>query len=86
MHAFEVPDMTCGRCANHITAAVRALDPQAQVEVDVASHRVEVRSSSPTHVVAATIEQAGYAPRAVAPERAPRTGAPRRGCCCAARG
>ena len=86
MNAFEIKDMTCGHCVGTITKAVVALDPGAQVQIDLATHRVEIDASD-IHAAqwADVISQAGYTPVAV--QRAARATAPgaapvRSGCCC----
>lgn len=62
MYHFNVPDMTCGHCAGTITKAVRAHDPDAKVEIDLASHLVEVESALPRDKIARQIAEAGYTP------------------------
>ncbi len=86
MNAFEVKDMTCGHCISTITKAVKALDPAAEVQIDLAAHRVEIESSG---VLAAqwidVIRKAGYTPVAIQAGAQPATtGAEpaRSGCCC----
>lgn len=44
MRVFEVQGISCGHCVRSITQAVQALDPAAQVRVDIPSGRVEVDS------------------------------------------
>jgi copper chaperone CopZ len=61
---FIVKDMTCGHCASTITKAVQALDPQAKVTIDLASHRVQVDSRLDAATVSAAVRQAGYTPEA----------------------
>ncbi len=86
MNAFEVQDMTCGHCVNTITKAVKATDPGAKVQIDLANHRVEIDSSS----IGAgqwgdVIKAAGYTPVAIeVGAEATATAAPpaRGGCCC----
>ena len=41
---FQVQGMTCGHCAGAVTEAVKSVDPQAEVKVDLASGKVEVQS------------------------------------------
>ena len=66
MLAFEVNDMTCGHCASTITKAVKAQDPGAQVQFDLATHRVEIESSdSDATKWSDVIKEAGYTPVAV---------------------
>ena len=63
MIAFEVNDMTCGHCVSSITKAVKALDQDAEVRVDLATHRVEVEpAKADARQLAAAIEEAGYTP------------------------
>ena len=61
MLAFEVKDMTCGHCVDAITKAVEAADPGAQVQVDLAAHRVEIHPvSSDRTRLAEAISADGY--------------------------
>lgn len=57
---FIVDGMTCGHCVRAITRAMQALDPAAQVAVDLAARSVEVQTDLPVEQVAATIVAAGY--------------------------
>ena len=60
MLELQVGNMSCGHCVKAVTAAVRALDPQAVVEVDLAGKTVKVESSLAPAVVSAAIVEAGY--------------------------
>jgi len=85
MLTFEVEDMTCGHCVNAITKAVNSLDPQAQVQVDLTTHRVEVRpATADTASLIHAIQVAGYAAEAVEGAAKHAASAPpaRAGCCC----
>ncbi len=84
MVTFEVQDMSCGHCVSSITQAVRAVDPAAQVTVDLATHRVQIEpAGSDTTRLGHAIREAGYTPVPVADaERAVAQPAPRSGCCC----
>ena len=57
---FTVDGVTCGHCVRAITRAVQALDPAAQVAVDLAARSVEVQTGLPAEQVAAAIVAAGY--------------------------
>ena len=57
---FTIPAMSCGHCANAITNTVKALDPAAQVNVDLASKKVVVQTAQDQRAVAAALAQAGY--------------------------
>lgn len=85
MIAFEVKDMTCGHCVNAITRAVQATDRGAQVQIDLATHRVNIASDrADPAALAAAISEAGYTPSAlpVVPAPAAMEPRPRGGCCC----
>jgi len=86
MITFEVNDMTCGHCVSSITRAVKALDPAAKVQIDLAAHRVEIESSGiPAAQWNDVIKGAGYTPVTIqAGTRPAMTGAApvRSGCCC----
>jgi copper chaperone len=62
MIELTVQDMTCGHCAATITGAVKALDPQATCDVDLAAKRVRVASAFSAERVRAAIERAGFKP------------------------
>jgi copper chaperone len=62
MITLEVQDMTCGHCASTITKALKQLDPQARVEIDLGAHRVRVTSAESAEDVAAAIREEGYTP------------------------
>ena len=57
---FNVQGMSCSHCERAVTQAVQALDPQAQVKIDLASGRVEVSSNQAASAIAKAIEQEGY--------------------------
>ena len=46
MLRYSVPDMTCGHCAQAIEKAVKSVDPQAEVAVDLTSKEVTVGGRS----------------------------------------
>ncbi len=57
---FDVDGMSCGHCVKAVTAAVRQLDPQAQVQVDLAGKKVEVESTQSREALAKAIADEGY--------------------------
>lgn len=63
MIAFEVKDMTCGHCASTITKALKSLDQNARVTVDLPRHLVTIEptDANPTELQQA-IADAGYTP------------------------
>lgn len=80
MLTFRVDDMTCGHCVRAIKEAMRGLDADAVVDVDLARHLVRVHASHLDALrVRQALEQAGYTPvDAAAPQAAPAAVA---GCC-----
>lgn len=62
MIEFQVDGMSCGHCVKAVTEAVQSVDPAARVDVDLASHRVEVDSSADRERLASALREAGYAP------------------------
>ena len=67
MISFQVNDMSCGHCVSTITKAIRAVDQGAKVEVDLASHRVQIElGEADADELAEAIRDAGYTPVAVA--------------------
>ena len=64
MIVFEVNDMTCGHCASTITQAVQAADRGAQVQIDLAAHRVAIEpAAADAKVLEEAIREAGYTPQ-----------------------
>lgn len=67
MIAFEVNDMTCGHCASTITKALKAVDADARVEIDLAAHRVQIEpAAADADELREAIQDAGYTPVAAA--------------------
>jgi copper chaperone len=57
---FTVTGMTCGHCEKAVTRAIRQLDPQAEVNIDLASGKVQVQSQQPREVLSRAIAEEGY--------------------------
>ena len=60
MLELRVPDMTCGHCAQTIEKAVKSIDPEAQVEVDLARKSVSVATTAPEQTISEVLRLAGY--------------------------
>ena len=58
--SFQVQGMSCGHCVGAVTQAVKSLDPQAEVKVDLASGKVDVQSQQDHAAIARAIEEEGY--------------------------
>lgn len=59
---LTIPDMTCGGCARGVTAAIKSVDPGAELVIDVESHKVQVKTSASTEAVKAAVIEAGFTP------------------------
>jgi copper chaperone len=80
MIAFEVNDMTCGHCVSTITKALKATDKDAKIQVDLATHRVQVEPvSADPDELAEAIRDAGYTPVSI---ESTAGDAATRGACC----
>ena len=63
MITFQVDDMSCGHCVAAITRAVKDADREAQVQVDLGSHRVRIEPvAADAQALADAIRDAGYTP------------------------
>ena len=69
---LNVQGMTCGHCERAVTNAVKSVDPQATVKVDLATGKVEIDSAQSGEAFAKAITEEGYSVEAAA--------APSRGC------
>jgi copper chaperone len=58
---LKVEGMSCGHCAQAVTAAIEAKDPAAKVAVDLAAGTVKAETVLPRHVVSMAVEEEGYA-------------------------
>lgn len=62
MYIFQVPKMSCGGCAGTISNAIRQVDEQAVIEIDLAAKTVKVGSEKAQADIAAAMTNAGYPP------------------------
>ncbi|KQO80506.1 heavy metal transporter [Methylobacterium sp. Leaf90] len=61
MHRFKVEKMGCGGCVKSVTHAVRSIEPNARVEVDLRAKLVTVSGAGgPAGRIAQAIVLAGY--------------------------
>ena len=66
MQIIHVAGMSCGHCVKSVTQAVQALEPAAQVQVDLKLGEVRVSGESSRAQLIEAIRQAGYGVEAVA--------------------
>ena len=80
MISFQVNDMTCGHCVSTIAKALKAVDPNAKVEIDLRKQLVQVQPLEATaEELSDAIKEVGYTP--VQAQSAP-SGGPSPGTCC----
>ena len=60
MLSLKVSGMTCGGCINAVTRAIQAQDPQAKIQVDLASQIVNLETSLSEEKAAELIPDAGF--------------------------
>lgn len=60
MYEFLVSGMTCGSCVKSISNAVKSLDAEAEVNVDLKTQKVKVSSGKKQSEIQSLIEEAGY--------------------------
>ena len=84
MTSFRVDDMTCGRCSAAIIQALRAVAPDASIQVDLASHKVDIDApSADVSGLRNAIEGAGYTAVLLEEAAAKAAGpAPKKSACC----
>jgi copper chaperone len=62
MIEFQVPAISCGHCVRAVNEALKEVDPQAVVEVNVETKKVNVESRAERQKLAAALTEAGYPP------------------------
>lgn len=59
---FQVNDMVCNHCVEHITKAIIDKDPTAKVQCNISTKMVMVDSSLDESIVMQAIKESGYVP------------------------
>ncbi|WP_337842666.1 heavy-metal-associated domain-containing protein [Rheinheimera sp.] len=60
MIELTVENMTCNHCVSMVTKAIRQLQSDAQVEVDLKTKQVKVQSQLSSEELQQALEEAGY--------------------------
>ncbi len=60
MFRFKIAKMSCGHCAASIERAVKGVDPQAAVSVDIGRKEVAIRSTAEERLISGALRAAGY--------------------------
>lgn len=63
MLELTLPGMTCGGCARGVTAAIKTVDPTAEVVIDLPNRNVQIKTSAPGEAIKAAVEDAGFTPQ-----------------------
>ena len=77
---LNVKGMTCGHCADAVTAAVKSVDADANIQVDVGHGLVQVETRSAAEALVKAIGLAGYS--ATPTDDAASIPSSSRSCCC----
>jgi copper chaperone len=65
MQIFNVQGMTCAHCVKAVTNAIKADDPSADVQVDLAKGEVSVQTVLANDRLIGLIEEEGYSAQLV---------------------
>jgi len=57
---LKVENMTCGHCVSTVTKTLKAVDPEATVDVDLEAKRVRVETRQPVDLLTEALDKAGY--------------------------
>ena len=60
MIRFKVGNMCCSECARSVTAALRRVDPEAEVHVDLARHEISLASCASDEHLSQALHNAGF--------------------------
>ena len=60
MLELNVPNMTCGGCARHVTQVVQSVDAAAKVDINLAARTVRIETGVDPQRIATAMDAAGY--------------------------
>lgn len=63
MQVFEIQSMSCGGCASRVAQAIKSLDAQAKIEIDVPTRTVRIETTEARASIATALAEAGYPPK-----------------------
>lgn len=67
MIVFDIPDMTCAHCKSTVEKAIRSIDAEAKVSIDLTAKTAVVETAASVDEIAEAITAAGYTPDRRAP-------------------
>ena len=62
MIELTLPTMTCGHCVRAVTQAVQDHAPDARVQIDLPSHKLQVENVPDRDALVKALAEAGYDP------------------------
>lgn len=60
MYELKVKGMTCGSCARAMQSAVKTIDPNVEISINLRSQTVQIKSDRDQAEITALIEDVGY--------------------------
>jgi copper chaperone len=57
---LTLPTMTCGHCVKSVTQTARRLDPKAQVQTDLSTHKAVFDTSAAREALVKALADEGY--------------------------
>ena len=57
---FHIENMVCGGCVRGVTKAIQSVDPQAEIQADPPTRKVDVNTSASREAIAGALENAGF--------------------------
>jgi len=66
MFRFKIAKMSCGHCVASIERAIKGVDSQAAVSVDLGRKEVAIRSTAEERLISGALRSAGYEGQALA--------------------
>lgn len=61
---FHIENMTCGGCVRGVTKAIQSVDPQAEINADPPTRKLEVKTAADQARIEAALTEAGFTPTA----------------------
>jgi copper chaperone len=59
---MTIPDMTCGGCARAVSAAIKTVDPTAEIAADVSARKVQIKTFASAAALQQAVVEAGFTP------------------------
>ncbi len=60
MYHLNIPNVSCAHCVSTVEKAIKSVDPDAKVAVDLESKTASIKSPAPIDDLVAALEKAGY--------------------------